>query len=198
MKRRRRTAEEAREEILATAERLLVAEGPGAVRLESIAREMGVSHPTVLHHFGSMEGVLSALHQRVSRTIREDVLGLIGGEDGASLEAIDRALSALADPRKGRLLAWLVASGRDPFPPVEERGLGTIVDGLHRGSAETRSSTENVVLLAVFAMMGDALVGEAVRARLGSASESDPGAFRSWLLQLLAKALARGQGGEGA
>lgn len=198
LKRRRRTKEQAREEILSIAEDLLATQGPEAVRLEAIARKMGVSHPTVLHHFGTMEGVLAALHHRVSHGIRERVLGMMSSEGGATPEGLERALAALADPKKGRLLAWLVATGRDPFPPAEEQGMSSVVDALHQGPPEARILTENVVLLAVLAMMGDALVGDAVRARLAPAEGTqdrptpDAGAFRRWLLQVLGKSLPRG------
>src|SRR5580700_10941169 len=59
--RKRRTGEEARTAILDAAERLLVVAGPAGIRLQEVARDVGVSHPTVLHHFGSREGLIEAV-----------------------------------------------------------------------------------------------------------------------------------------
>src|SRR5260221_641713 len=51
--RKRRTADEARTAMLDAAEQRLVASGPAAIRLQEVAADVGVSHPTVLHHFGN-------------------------------------------------------------------------------------------------------------------------------------------------
>ena len=76
--RRRRTAEEARTAILDAAERRLVASGPASIRLQEVAADVGVSHPTVLHHFGSREALVEAvvvraldsLHARLLEAVR--------------------------------------------------------------------------------------------------------------------------------
>ena len=187
MKRRRRSAEAAKAEILEIAEGLLVRSGPDAVRLESIAKEMGVSHPTILHHFGSIEGVLLALQQKVSRGIREDLLGLLKPSDSpeSRLAAVSKALAEISKPEKGRLLAWLVASGRDPYPPVEEQGMAKVARSLGAGGED--SELMNRILLALLAMIGESMVGDQVRARLGSESVvPDRDAFRMWLMKVLA------------
>src|SRR5947199_358921 len=62
--RQRRTADEARAEILDAAERILVETGPGAIRLQQVAELVGVSHPTVLHHFGTREALVAAVVER--------------------------------------------------------------------------------------------------------------------------------------
>jgi AcrR family transcriptional regulator len=194
MTRRRRTAEAAKSEILEIAERLLLASGPESVRLEAIARDMGVSHPTILYHFGSIEGVLNALHERISRKIRENFLGLLSANASQEdrVRAISASLKELARPENGRLLAWLVATGRDPFPPVEEQGMAKVLDALRSNSEAANSPNfSNVVLLAVLAMLGEAMVGDAVRARLGPEdSVPDRAQFRSWLMEVLGRELA--------
>ncbi|HAL05969.1 MAG TPA: TetR/AcrR family transcriptional regulator, partial [Brevundimonas sp.] len=51
-RRRRRSPEEARREALASARDLLLARGPNAVTLTSVAGEIGVTHANLIHHFG--------------------------------------------------------------------------------------------------------------------------------------------------
>ena len=59
--RRRRSAAETRDAILEAAERRLVDGGPEAIRLQEIAADAGISHPAILHHFGSREGLVEAM-----------------------------------------------------------------------------------------------------------------------------------------
>src|SRR5215468_7163932 len=60
-KRLRRTPEEARRLILETAQALVASTGPEGLRLQDIAAAAGISHPLILHHFGSREGLVHEL-----------------------------------------------------------------------------------------------------------------------------------------
>jgi len=185
MGRKRRTAEEARQEILNVAEDLLQSEGPDAVRVARIAKVMGVSHPAILHHYGSAEGLREALYQQGARRLRDDVLSLItSGPKSLSAEQLDGILARMADPKKGKLLAWVLAQGRDPFPPEKERGLSIIASRLTNRSGVS-TVLKNKLMLVVLAMYGDAMMGDKVRARLGMDDESDRAQFRHWLLDTL-------------
>ncbi|MDO9127858.1 MAG: helix-turn-helix domain-containing protein, partial [Parvibaculum sp.] len=66
-KRVRRTAEEARRLILDAAEERLAKQGPEGLRLQDIARDVGISHPAILHHFESREGLVRALIARANK-----------------------------------------------------------------------------------------------------------------------------------
>lgn len=181
-RRRRRTPEEARSEILDAAERLLVTEGLKAMTLQNVAREVGISHPGVLHHFRSTDRLAQALHERVSRRIRGDLLALTNSSEASDrTAAILQALEALSDPHKGRLLAWLVATGRDPFPEATETGLKQVAEALAKPGSDLEEVRYKLMLM-VLAMVGESLVGAAVRERLGM-SNSDAEAFRIWLLK---------------
>ncbi len=180
MARIRRTAPQAREEILNAAQSLLAQGGPRAITLKAVAARVGVSHPAVLHHFGTMDGVLEALHHRVSSRIRADLLAVLGLGPGKRRAAISSALAQLADPEKGRMLAWLVATGRAPFPPAQEQGLAAVAARLRPDDASVEVKMR--IQLAVLAMIGEALVGDAVRERLGMGEGQGAAEFREWLL----------------
>ena len=68
MPRKRRSAEEARREILEAAHALLLGEGPDALKIAKIAKRARISHPLILHHFGSTEGLVQALQEKVARS----------------------------------------------------------------------------------------------------------------------------------
>ena len=184
MPRRRRSREDARAEILDAAEHLLIEEGPSAVTLKRVAERVGISHPGVLHHFRSAELLHRSLHERASLQIREGFLSVLGGADVPDRrQGMLDAMEALADPRKGRLLAWLVASGIDPFPSAADQGLGRVAEALGSdgGDAELVRDT---LLLVVLAMVGDSVVGGHVRTRLGVDPE-DAARSRKRLLALV-------------
>jgi AcrR family transcriptional regulator len=191
MARVRRTAKQARTAILDAAESLIV-EGEGQrLRLRTLAERVGVSHPTVLHHFGDMSGVIRSLQERVGLRIRAAVLERLGGADaGTPREAALGALGALGDRRRGRLLAWLVADGYDPFPEASERGLRRVVETLRNQSNRSGEEIGELVEIAVLASLGDALFGDRVRLRLAPDGDDDTiedggDSFRRRLLERL-------------
>src|SRR6201981_1464702 len=73
-KRRRRTPEEARRLILETAQALIASTGPEGLRLQDIAAAAGISHPLILHHFGSREGLVRALTRQAVAELRDKLV----------------------------------------------------------------------------------------------------------------------------
>ena len=73
----RRTAEEAHRRILDATERRLIDGGPEAVRLQDIAADVGISHPGILHHFGSRERLLAALAKRAIGNLERELLAIL-------------------------------------------------------------------------------------------------------------------------
>ena len=57
----RRSATQARELILEAAESQLSRFGPDSLRLKQLAADVGMSHPAILHHFGSRDGLVRAV-----------------------------------------------------------------------------------------------------------------------------------------
>ena len=121
-KRIRRTPEDARTLILDAAEKTMGREGPAALRLQDVAREAGVSHPTILHHFGSREGLVRALILRGLERLRSALLERIGGQQ-SSQDGIARSFRAFRDGMAQRIL-WLMQMKDlppgDGVPLVEE------------------------------------------------------------------------------
>lgn len=185
----RRTPEEARALILSAAAELLREVGPDGLRVKQVAERAGMSHPSVLHHFGSMDGLIEALEQQISRQSRDSLLRALQDADRPPREVLDEALAAISDPSRARTLAWLRARGRDPFPETGENGLKHVVAQLQGGRADT-NEVSNAVQIAVLAMLGEAMFGDMVRARMGlTPGDDDPGQVRRWLLGLLGQRL---------
>ena len=200
--RRRRTAEEARHEILAAAQRRLAEGGPEAIRLQDIARDLGISHPTILHHFESREGLMQALGRSAMGALNADIMRAISDPDRAtSPEAVlDRVFATLGESGHARLLAW---SALGDFAPQRARGtvpqeevLRVLADAVHRrlgdearaAGARTppREEADFTVRLVAAAMLGDALVGDVLSRTAGlPEGPAVQKRFRAWLARLL-------------
>ena len=192
MARRRRTADQAKLEILDAARELLLTDGPDGLRLELIAKQTGMTHPNILHHFGSMESLREALHRKVSLDLREGLLGVLTSEskDGSDLNTgLRKVFEEISNPEKGRLLAWVVAAGRDPWPASEDYGMSAIADllGKSLGADEAQRDLVNrVVFMGFMCMVGEGIAGESVRSRFRpDAPIPPPTEFRDWMIGTL-------------
>lgn len=198
--RHRRTAEEARQAILDAAERRLRDAGPGGIRLQDVAADVGISHPAVLHHFGSREGLVGAVVERAIEGLQRDLaraLGEMAGDtpDGSAL--FERVYEVLFERGHARLIGWLLLSGYEPLGSEPIRtGWATIAKTTHAlrlaGAKGPRKppleDTRFMIVLCALALFGEAIAGRATFEAAGF--ERDPKAerrFRAWLATLLAE-----------
>lgn len=195
----RRSAEDARELILDAAEAQLIAHGPESLRLVPLAKALGISHPAILHHFGSRGGLVRAVVQRTAHRIEtqifESLHGKLAEEDAVSLLA--RLFRVLADEGHARMLIWLYLDGQaDPIGyGARMREIAGTVHELRKahGVAADREDTLFTVLLAGLALFGNAIAGEPLRASAGIADDPDANPrFLAWLARLLRDHLERG------
>ncbi len=203
--RKRRTAPAARLAILDAAEKRLAEVGPGGVRLQDVAADVGVSHPAILHHFGSREALIEAVVERAMTTLEEDLVRSFRAAgpvppDAAGL--FDRVFETLGKQGHARLLAWLALSGHEPrLSKTTQANWTRIIEITHalrleRTTARKQPSYEDTVftiLLAAIALFGQAIAGPATFQNAGL--EHDRGAparFRTWFAALLRDHLDRG------
>jgi AcrR family transcriptional regulator len=191
----RRTAEAARAEILAIAERQLAKDGPDAIRLTAIANEMGVTHPAILRHFQSREALLEALLHHAGRRLRDTLVEAVADADDGELDvagffaALDRIYR---EQGYARLSAWLVLSG------WSSRGSGMFreaAEALHEARAARGAKLEDTlfaIALANLVAWSEALAGPSFRRAVGLPGDTSTAArFRDWFAELLRGHLAR-------
>src|SRR5260370_36697569 len=106
VKRARRTPEEARRLILESARQLIARAGPEGLRLQEIAAAAGISHPLILHHFGSREGLVRSLTQQAVAELRDKLIAAMGSADYSLEQQLHQAFDAFRDGM-GQRLAWL-------------------------------------------------------------------------------------------
>jgi AcrR family transcriptional regulator len=195
--RRRRSAGVAREEILDAAQRLLSQGGPDAIRLQDIANDVGIAHPTILHHFGSRNGLIEALDARAIHALTDDVARILQSDKGPPAgELIERVAETMDQQGLAQLIAfWAMREpgepssldGTDPAALVADvskliRGRLEQVEGVEADRLEAISFR---VRLAVFAMFGQALIGDALSPVTVKERDAERHRFRQWLSELL-------------
>jgi AcrR family transcriptional regulator len=192
-KRRRRTPEEARRLILETAQSLVATTGPEGLRLQDIASAAGISHPLILHHFGSREGLVRALTQEAAAELRDKLVAAMASSDYSIEQQLDRVFDAFRDGLAQRL-AWLTTVDPGGGDEQTQMIMRDIADRLHTrrlaatppGVAIDRSDTDSLVHLVATAAFGDALYGDRLFCSAGLPATSDTDRrFRLWLAALI-------------
>lgn len=196
MPRKRRTAEEARRVILDAAERRLTEVGPAGLRLAEVAADVGVSHPAILHHFGSREALIDAVIERAIESLELELVEIIAAQPGdvQTTEVLDKVFAVFATDGQARLLAWLLLSGGFDQGPMDEGGtLHKVAQAVHArrvqrdpSSASRFEDTQFTVLLAALALFGEAIAGKVMRRSAGLGQDGEAASrYREWLAELL-------------
>jgi AcrR family transcriptional regulator len=169
-KRIRRTPDEARRLILEAAEAGMADSGPAGLRLETVAKAAGVSHPTILHHFGSREGLIQALNLRAVEQLKTVLIGVLRSSPGSSENAITPIFAAYRNGLAQRMV-WLMQSGSFFMGPAGLPMLDEMVLALHAlrerlagpGARVDIADTRAIIHLTTFAAFGDAILGKRLR-----------------------------------
>jgi TetR/AcrR family transcriptional regulator, repressor for neighboring sulfatase len=191
-KRIRRTSEDARQLILEAAEAGMAASGPAGLRLQEVAKAAGVSHPTILHHFGSREGLIQALNLKTIEHLKSVLLQVMGAGPSSSEDAITSTFAAYRDGLAQRMV-WLMQS-QAPMGAVGLPVFDELVEALHamrlRMAGPDRhfdiADTRAIVHLTTIAAFGDAILGRRLRrAQDPDAEIAQREWFENWFGDLL-------------
>lgn len=192
--RTRRSAAEARQRILEVAQLELLRVGPEALRLTDLARQLGLSHPAILHHFGSREGLVAAVVQHSMDALTQQLMAAFQTPNLKRLdrfELIDLVARVCAEGGLARLLAFVLLHNRKRSAPNGgELPLKPLVDAAHElrqrlGHPASYEDTRFEIQLIAVVLLGDAIFGDAVRVATGAREPSAAREFRRRLTQLL-------------
>ena len=179
--------------ILDAAERRLIAGGPDAIRLEKIAADVGVSHPAILHHFKSREGLVEAMVLNGLKRFQAQVLEGWPSAKEPDIEGTFERFYEIASRRGvARMLAGLILMRRD-VEALRADVLRPAAERLHAGRVRRAQrdkrampELEDSMFIATFLMiivLGDSLFGTSVRRALGLHSRDSAQRFRRWLVK---------------
>lgn len=164
----RRSPEAARENILAAAEAILVEQGPQALKLADVAKAAGVVHANVIHHFGSISGVETALMERMIRALADRVIegfNVGGATAGFGAQALFEAFEAKG---AARLAAWLELTGEGRRMTLVRDVVDEVVDTrVAQAVGLDREAIVDFILLNIILAVGVGLFGPTLSELLG-------------------------------
>ncbi len=165
----RRSPEASRDNILIAAERLLVRTGPQSLRLADVAKEAGVANATVLHHFGTIDGVQAALMEKMIDELVSGLLAMDVPADprAARAAALQNLFDAFETKGAARLAAWLEMTGESRRLRTVREAVQTVIR--HKiGAAEAdEGRLEDAILISVILAIGVGLFGPTLGELLG-------------------------------
>jgi AcrR family transcriptional regulator len=172
--RRRRSPDEARAQALVSARKLLIANGPNGLTLQAVAQDIGVTHGTLIHHFGSAAELQSALMGAMVRDLAaalETAVAHVRSDERAPRTVVDIVFTAFGEGGAGHLAAWIALSNRyEHLEPVRE----AVVDLVAALSEKVLTSGDDpprhipsALLLITLCAFGDAVIGGPLREMLG-------------------------------
>ena len=198
----RRSPEQAKDHILHIAEEQFDSAGLEGLKLTDIAANAGISHGTILHHFGSRDGLHNALMQRLVTRLVEGIINSIR-ETGEKQQSHDRTRSlrtlydSLATPQHASLIHWLVSgqgsgdriaalSGQLTilFDQLAEQMLSTFPAEDAEDQDLALREIRFYIKMAATAAIGTGLAGRVVKPALGLKGDSDHADYLSWLAAL--------------
>ncbi|WP_300998332.1 TetR/AcrR family transcriptional regulator [Hyphomonas sp.] len=173
MPRIRRSPEASRENILIAAESLLVEHGPQSLRLADVAKAAGVANATVLHHFGTIDGVQAALMEKM---IGELVSGLLemdlpADPKQARSVALTRLFDAFENKGAARLAAWLELTDESRRLRTVREAVQTVIRQKINPADLSQEQLEDSILISVILALGVGLFGPTLGELLGKPPE---------------------------
>ncbi len=187
--RKRRSSEEARREILQAAEARLREHGLAGLNVVAVAGDCGMSHATVIHHFGNTAGMRQALVAHMTERLLRDIIAALQREPAPEPTAMLRQLfDALSRGGHARLLAWLSigdeALSEDLEPPEHLRVLFAelvpVLAARLPGHGDREAAAKRLIFLIATAAIGYGIAGARLP-RMISMDEAEAAAFPEWL-----------------
>lgn len=102
-------ADEAREQILAAAETVILRYGIPKTTMDDIGREAGVSRPTVYRYFGDRDALIAALIERRSRMLFDRARAFILKHDSFAEQLVEGLVYLVDHGRKDPIVRILVS-----------------------------------------------------------------------------------------
>lgn len=177
--RRRRSPEEAREEALVSARKLLLRHGPGAVTLVAVADDIGMTHGNLIHHFGSAAELQSALMGTMVRDLAAAIgtaVTQVRSDATAPRALIDIVFDAFGAGGAGMLAAWIALSNKHAHLEPIRAAVTDLVRAIDERSVQAGDTPprhiQSAILFITLCAFGDAVIGPDLRTMLGRDSDS--------------------------
>ncbi len=184
--------EQAQKAILDAAEKLMVEVGPAGLRISAVAKKAGMAHPNIIHHFGSREGLINALAERVGQRATDRISRAIKQATEAKPEELVEAMTHVLDTSypgdEGKAAVWLHLSGAESSLKSNMEQIVQLSHSLRKriDSEASLGNTNRLVMLVTLALVGEVVSGQSIKGALGFGNDDNSRAhFRRWLTEIL-------------
>ncbi|MFT4854420.1 MAG: AcrR family transcriptional regulator [Cyclobacteriaceae bacterium] len=188
----RRSPEEARRLILDTAGKRLAEFGIKGLNIKDIAADSGINHGTLLHHFGSAEGMRNALLVKLSEElINEMSMILTSGAPPAQL--FMELFRLMSQTGQTKLLAWRALEDYGDVPASQPGPSEALIQQLLAGVTQKIQSHDealarNIIFLALSSAIGWGICSPKLKHTLGMSADLQD-QFPVWVGEQLPKLL---------
>lgn len=192
----RRSAAQARALILSSAQTRLADVGPEGLQIKEIAAIAGVTHSTILHHFGSAEGLRTALAEQMVEKLLGDILAVMDQRetmDPGDHTILFRVFEVLSDDGNARLLAWSMLKGtnleqgQDTLKGLFDQLLVGVVGAVKASAGDmvvkdsvAERQARFIIYLVASTAVGDGIAGGYLAQLVGLDSDDATSGFRDW------------------
>jgi len=170
---RRRSSREARREALEVARELLLALGPSGITLNRVAAKVERSHATLIHHFGSAEGLQSSLMSSMVDDLSRVLAGAmqeLGPGPERARRLVDVVFDAFDRDGAAALAAWIMLAHKERYlEPIRSavEALGANIDArLSNDLGDRTRHIPSALLFLTLCAFADALIGRDLTAML--------------------------------
>jgi AcrR family transcriptional regulator len=145
--------------------------GPGSLRLQDVAAEVGLTRPNILHHFGSPERLMRGLNERILGDLRQRLSARLGRYDRPPPDIVARLLASVFTVFRCGLAKRRVWRGAAPMPRRQmirlRRFSPVLSNGMHKHRLSVlpgdppprRANTGMLVYLVAVTALSDAVFG---------------------------------------
>jgi AcrR family transcriptional regulator len=187
--RKRRSPEEARQLILASAQKRLIEFGIRGLTVKDIAAETQINHGTLLHHFGSAEGMRNALLEKMTSELIA-AMGEVISTQPAPQDSVAKLFELMNETGHIKLLAWRAMEEQKSTPKAHGDnavGLGNLIQRLTAElSDHDQARARNMVQLVVSAAVGWGICADGFQSLFG-VTPTQQEAFPSWVGEQMAR-----------
>lgn len=182
--------QEARDAILTAAEKIIVDVGPAGLRISAVAKQAHMAHPNIIHHFGSREGLLQALAEKIgvraTDRITDAIALALAAKDEDRIHAMKHVLDMAYPGDEGKAAVWMHLSGAESSLKQNMQRIVELAHQLRKTVIKDvdLAHTNRLVMLVTLALVGEVVSGEGIKDALGF-ERNNPAHFRQWLAEIL-------------
>ncbi len=190
VERRRRTPSESKRLVLDAARKRLEEQGLDGLGIVEVARDAGMSHATLLHHFGSAECMRLALIDSMASRLIRDVVKSIRADDPADV-IFEKLFATFTKTNHANLIAWRALNTSMRVEFGESFGLFEELIDVCAEPSGNREEARKIVMLVAATSIGFGVSGEVLKKALRM-SDEEVERFPSWLSRRVIDMAKRG------